>query len=718
MSITLHEAFAKNLDLDGSLKARAWDFLVKVGAHPTLRGLDLKLPKNPADRRVRSARVDHDHRAVLFLIGGDDDPHLILAAIKPHDEAYAYAERARLTVNPTSGALELRVLDEPAPVTPPAAAAPAPAPTTRAPVDERPQVLPFSVAELVTLGIDEDVAVRAVALRDEDELLALGAGLPRWQGAALLDLATGTGLDDVRRTYVIQPVAPPPDTDEALVEALERPTTRLDFAVMTGDDELRRALDTDLAAWRVFLHPSQRAAAYRVGWNGPARVTGGAGTGKTVVALHRAAHLAGRTDGRILLCTFTRTLARQLADDLVRLTGAEVASQVDVLGVDQLARRVARDAGLEVGRPLLDAQEQDLWAEAREVVGDLAPALSPAFLAEEHRDVVLAQGLTTEREYLRAVRRGRGTRLDRRQRGQVWAAVEHVRRALAQRGSTTFMQLAADAAAAAADGRGPRYRHAVVDEGQDLHAAHWRLLRALVPPGPDDLFISEDGHQRLYGRRVVLSRLGIETRGRSRRLTLNYRTTREILAVALQVLRDEAPVLDLEGDAEATDAYRSSLSGPTPTLRPFPTRAAEMTGALETIRDWLSESADEAAAGSIGVLLRRRRDAEDLARRLVSAGLPARHIGADDEGGTTPVLVATMHRAKGTEFRRVLVMHAETGTLPEPVALAAADDTDDAEARERFLLYVACSRAREDLVISWAGAPSPFLKNIRIAPNQ
>src|SRR5690606_20333066 len=110
----------------------------------------------------------------------------------------------------------------------------------------------------------------------------------------------------------------------------------------------------------------------------------------------------------------------------------------------------------------------------------------------------------------------------------------------------THTQAAAEAARLL-DGSGEaRYRHAIVDEAQDLHAAHWRLLRALVPAGTDDLFIVGDAHQRIYGRPLVLSRYGIETRGRSRRLTVNYRTSREILTWCSAVMQG-ASVDDLEG---------------------------------------------------------------------------------------------------------------------------------------------------------------------------
>lgn len=330
MSVIMSKEFHRAIDVDGSLKSRAWDFLTKLSRDADLTGLDVKIPQNAADRRVRTARVDLNHRAVLFAVGDEAEPMWLLAAIKPHDDAYAYAQTLTLEVNPANGAMEVlraRAIQQ-----------------TVAEFRQRPapedavQVLPFQVAELVDLGINPGVAEEAVRLTDEDDILDLAGDLPEWQQRVLLELAIGTPLEEIRATYELGRPSPGDDP----LEAVERPTSRMQFVYIDNDDELRRMMEGDFAAWRTYLHPKQRAVAYRETFNGPYRLAGGAGTGKTVVALHRAAFLAKRPGSRVLLCTFTRNLASNLHMDIRSLVTPDELPRVDGRGVDQVVRAVAQ----------------------------------------------------------------------------------------------------------------------------------------------------------------------------------------------------------------------------------------------------------------------------------------------------------------------------------------------------------------------------------------
>lgn len=702
MGVIMSKEFHRAVAVDGAMKAKAWDFLTKLSVDPDLAGLDVKIPKNVADKRVRTARVDLNHRAVLFAVGDAHEPMWLLAAIKPHDAAYAHAETVTLSVNPANGAMEVMRTDVVRETVDRYRARPGP--------ETVPPVLPFAVDELVGLGIDAGVAAEAVRVTSEDEILDLAAELPEWQQRALLELATGTSLDDVRTTYALD--GPPPDDDP--LAAVTRPVSRMEFVLLDGDDELRRVMEGDFAAWRTYLHPRQRAIARRPTWNGPYRLAGGAGTGKTVVALHRAAHLARRPGARVLLTTFTRTLATNLDTDVRSLVDADALERIDVLGIDQVVRAVVAAVDGAPGQLLSDREREDLWAEAVRAAAlppDLATAVTPGFLDVEYRTVVLALPEHSRGAYLAAKRPGRGVRLNRVQRAAVWAVVQAFVDAARAQGRTTFELLAARAAAILADpdlrDRAPRYDHAVVDEAQDLHAGHWRVLRGIVPPGPNDLFLCEDGHQRIYSERTVLSRFGIETRGRSRRLTLNYRTSRQNLAFALGVI-DGAAVRDLEGDDETVAGYHSTFTGPVPVLRGFATPAAEAEALVDTVRGWLDAGVDPA---SIAVLSRRSAEQDRARLALQEAGIPVELLHRDGPATRGAVRIASMHRAKGTEFSRVAVIGAGDGIVPLRwlVDELPAPDRAAALTRERSLLYVACSRARDELVVSWSGEPSPFL---------
>lgn len=728
-TVVLAKEFQKGLSaVEGSLKPRAWDLLRKLSADADLTGLDLKAPRGARDPRVRTARVTDNYRAVLFAAGQEHDQYFLLVAIRPHDEAYAYAARITMRLNPANGVFEV-LRGSASGAAPSAHTTPAVPRTGRS---DRPPLLPFTAAELAEVGILPELADRAVAVSDEDALQELCLDAPEWQARALLDLAFGASLKEVRDTYGRSAAAsaepdsglpaaePPRDADDPrqLRESLNQPASQMEFVIVEGDEHLRQMLDGDFAAWRTFLHPDQRALVER-DRNGPYRVAGGAGTGKTVVAMHRAVHLAARSpQARVLVTTFTRNLAAELKLQLARLAGPEASGRIEVLGIDQLARWVVSRADGGAINVLNGRDERRQWERAIAAATDLSTTdrqlMTSYFLQDEYRHVILGQGVTELTQYLSASRQGRGARLNRLQRARVWQVVEEFNRQLAVDNRTTYAVIAARAAdLASSDDTRPKsntYDHVVIDEGQDLSPAHWRLLRGVVARGPNDIFLCEDAHQRIYGERVVLSRYGIETRGRSERLTLNYRTTRQVLRYATGILRDGA-FHDLDGDAESTSRYRSLLAGPTPTVRGFPDRSTERAFVVGTVRSWLEQSPTLEPA-SLAVLVHDVSVRDEVARALQEAGVPTVVVNTDGESASAAVQVATMHRAKGTEFARVVVAGAGAEAIPSAWRLEqATDDGERAEIeqRERCLLYVACTRARDELVVTYTGEPSRFL---------
>jgi hypothetical protein len=702
MGVIMSKEFHRAIDVDGSMKSRAWDFLTKLSRDADLTGLDLKMPQNAIDRRVRTARVDLNHRAVLFAVGDAIEPMWLLAAIKPHDDAYTYAQTLTLEVNPANGAME--VLRTRAITAKVAEFRERPAP------EDAVQVLPFRAQELVALGINADVAEEAVRLTTEDDILDLAGDLPEWQQRVLLELAIGTSLDEIRATYELDK----PSTGDDPVAAVERPTSRMQFVYIDNDEELRRMMEGDFAAWRTYLHPKQRAVAYRETYNGPYRLAGGAGTGKTVVALHRAAFLARRPDARVLLCTFTRNLAANLQMDVRGLLKPDELPRLQVLGADQVVWAIVSAVDGPPGQPLGSREEETLWEDAvrsSRAPADLVPTLTPAFLSGEYRTVVLGMPVQTREAYLQVKRTGRGVRLNRVQRAAVWNVLEAFGSSARTQGKITFELLAARAAQIIEDPvlceQVPTYDHVVVDEGQDLHAGHWRVLRGVVAPAPNDMFICEDGHQRIYGERTVLSRFGIETRGRSRRLTLNYRTSRQNLTFALGVIGGQK-VLDLEGDEDTVAGYHSSFTGPAPITRGFPGVAEEMKFLVDTVRAWLDLGV---AASAIAVLGRRTAEQDRARLALQHEGIAVELLQKEGAGNAMAVKIASMHRAKGTEFSRVIVIGAEAGVVPLDWVFENQPESEHGvvQGRERSLFYVACSRARDELIVTWSGTASPFL---------
>jgi superfamily I DNA/RNA helicase len=332
---------------------------------------------------------------------------------------------------------------------------------------------------------------------------------------------------------------------------------------------------------------------------------------------------------------------------------------------------------------------------------------APTFLNREWEQVILAQDLHTEQDYLTCSRAGQGTPLGKAQRRQVWQLAQQVESELSALGRSTFLQLANEAARFLHDSGEPLYQHVIIDEAQDLHPALWRLLRAAVPPGPDDMFIVGDVHQRIYDNHVSLAKVGINVRGRSRRLTVNYRTTQEILALAVPTL-GKTPVTGLDDEADSLTGYRSPLHGGRPEVHAAGSREAELAALAERVHGWIGEGIEPHA---IGIAARAGYMAEQAAAALKAAGIPVTSLTA--KSAKDAARVGTMHRMKGLEFQAVAVIGVADGVVPAPAAVTPAETDLLAHAqdlqRERCLLFVACTRARDHLYVSYSGSPSPFL---------
>ena len=615
--------------------------------HHTHAGLHLEKLNHPKDDRVRTIRIDQSWRGVVLAPDSGDAYSLI--RVLPHDDAISYARSHRFSANLARGVLDVTDLD------------------------------------------------------------AMQKMLPESQYNVLLGLAAGQTPEEVWAEISRYAPSEPVDADN-LVRAMERTPQRVVF--VDNNAELERILEHPFAKWRTFLHPTQRKIAYAARYSGPAQVTGGAGTGKTVTALHRAAFLAERVSGElgageqrrsVLLTTFTTNLAESLRTQFELLVDSEdVRRQVDILNVDKLARQVvqqARGTG-----PSILTDTNGLWEGAATQAG---LSFTPTFLEREWEQVILAQDLRGEQEYLTCSRAGQGTPLGKAQRRQVWRLAEEVEAGLRSRGQSTFLQLANEAARHLRESGKPPYRHVIVDEAQDLYPAQWRLLRAVAAPGPDDLFITGDVHQRIYDNRVSLAKVGVSVRGRSRKLTVNYRTTQEILALAVPALGKSSET-GLDDEADTLEDYRSPLHGGRPEIHAATSREAELEALVDRVRGWMDEGIEPHA---IGIAARARWLGEKATTALKTADIPVARLA--DTSADNAVRVGTMHGMKGLEFQAVAVFGVSDGIVPSPRAVTASESDPVAHAqdlqRERCLLFVACTRARDHLYLSYSGTPSPFL---------
>ncbi|TDU83153.1 UvrD-like helicase family protein [Kribbella voronezhensis] len=680
--------------LDRKLQDRVSDVFSKFN-EATHAGIHLEKVGNARDDRLRSIRIDKFWRGVV-LAPESGDTYTLLKVL-PHDDAYVWAQRRQVSINTVTGRIEIRdveAIDATLPELSRAAGG----------KDER-LFSQVSDGDLRRLGVDNQTREFAGVLTDIVQLEAARAFLPQHQWEALYGLAAGLTPEEVWSELGAPPADEQIDPDD-VDAAVERTAERV--VLVSGSAELLEVFRRPLDLWRVYLHPSQRkvvAASYR----GPARVTGGPGTGKTVVAMHRAYHLARQGSGQVLVTTFTSTLATSLQMGLDLLVDdPKVRERIVVQHVDQFAHHVFRKR---LGHPKLlsPTDETRRW---RQVLRALKLPVTETFMSEEWRQVVLAQQVPDGEAYLAAKRTGRGRPLGSRQRTQVWAAIDAFQRGLIEAGLWTHETIQAEAAAVLGEASDKPFRHVVVDEAQDLNPNQWRLLRAAVAPASDDVFIAGDTHQRIYQHRISLKDVGLNVAGRSARLTVSYRTTAEILAWSLNMLHGQQ-IDDMDGGSETIAGYRCETHGTLPQLKSFAGRTDEYRALSEQVRTWIDAGVEP---GEIGVTARSNSAVDTLILELRRSDIDAYAL-ADSQARSSGVAVGTMHRMKGLEFRCMAVVGVTTNQVPPPSAITPVEEDrathlQDLQ-RERCLLFVACTRAREQLYVSWHGTPSDFIDQVR-----
>lgn len=666
----------------------------------TGQGLQLHKIDSSKDPNFWSARVNRDIRIIVHKTAAS----FLLAFVAHHDDAYKWAERRRIEAHPKTGAVQIvevrERVEEIARATP-----------RQMPLDLGDGLAPIAIEPTVasaaqpfkTLGRDDLLAVGVpedwlddVLDATEDRFLDLGAHLPAEASEALLSYATTGILAKPEPVVVADPFAHP--------DAQRR------FRVVENVEELERALDLPWEKWTVFLHPSQKAWAER-SLAGPARVAGSAGTGKTVVALHRAVRLASRADTRVLLTTFSEPLAASLARKVKILAGdnAPAVSRITVAPFFGIARELYQLVFARSPNLVQDDLLRSLIMKARDA--ENAAKFSERFLMSEWTHVVDAWQIKTADAYADVPRLGRKNRMGKKQRDALWPVFARVIESIASRGLETESSVftaVADHYAAKPD---KPFAHIVVDEAQDLGVPELRFLAAIAPTSADALFFAGDLGQRIFQQPFSWKALGVNVQGRSATLKVNYRTSHQIREAADRLLA--ASVSDVDGREEERKGTISCFNGPVPVAVVADDNAAEAKAVGAFVARCL---ADGIAAEEIGVFVRTR-DCLTRARGAVAAGgASASEITLYKGPAAGAVRIGVMHLAKGLEFKAVAVMACDDGLLPLRQRLeAVADESelDDVYETERQLFYVACTRARDRLMVSGVKPGSEFMKDMK-----
>jgi hypothetical protein len=586
--------------------------------------------------------------------------------------------------------------------------------------------------ELAGFGFGPLVVQHLRKLEDRDALLELADDLPEADFEKAFNLLAfghpdGEAGAAVKRDAEPEalPEAEPPtptEDDVELEKQIQDPYAGAWFTRMEPE-QLEALLAAPIEDWMLFLHPDQRSVVRR-NFNGPARVRGSAGTGKTVVVLHRAAELARRYDphstddgGRILVTTFIKSLPPVLEHLYKRLPDAR-PQLVRFINVDKLAYEVCRDGQQtpSIDPRAVEAACATAWKQVNTPDGPLRRlGVTEQYATEEVTSVIKGRGIAELDSYLSAKRTGRKLQLSEGARRQMWDFHLAWDEGLAQRGVQDFADIILRARDIARARPTSTFRAALIDEAQDLTLAGLQLIRALVngpdPDRTDGLFLAGDGAQRIYPGGFTLRQAGVNVRGRTTVLNVNYRNTAEVLAVALATTGADS-VDDLEEQfTREEDAGQTQRHGPVPELL----IADDDTAQYELVAQKITATVDDASngvdSGDIAVLCPSNKIAKAVRSALRDHHIPTLDLNDCDGVPSSSVKVGTHHRVKGLEFKAVVLTDLTDGVFPRTrPGHVTADEWADQEATTLAALFVAMTRARDQLTLTCVVHPSPLLE--------
>lgn len=681
--------------LPRQIQGKVTEFINKFRNNPQAPGINYEKINGGKDKKIWSVRIDDTYRGIT--VRQPETGVYLLLWVGHHDEAYAWAKNKKCEINPRTGAIQVYDIIT-TPVIEPAT---------------QDFVLFAEVTDdaLIELGVPEDQIPLVRSIGNANEFYEKKGSFSEDTFEALSWIVEGIPVNEVIDLFKEEKGGQEPAAN--LADALDSPLSQKSFAIVEGEVELRRIMAEPLEKWRVFLHPTQRKIVNK-NYSGPARVLGGAGTGKTVVAMHRAKHLAAglKDKERILFTTFTANLASDIKDNLRKICTLEEFRRIDVINLDAWVSQFLREHGYSA-EIAYDEKIRDLWEEA--VAGnDFSGEFPVSFYEEEYNRVVVAREAFSLEKYVKASRTGRGTRLNRKKRMDIWKVFEAYQNLMKEkqiRDINTAMyecRLLIEK-----EPSQTRYQHIVVDEGQDLSSNAFRLLRSIAgEEHQNDIFIVGDAHQRIYKNKAVLSKCGINIRGRSSVLRINYRTTEEIRKAAFAFLNGIS-FDDLDDSIDTGDRCQSLTHGSVPEVIACANANAEFGMVLAKVKGLIEAGV---SAKNICIVARTHKLLDDYISHFTSSGMRCYEIKGNkaDDRGLDGLRVATMHRVKGLEFQYVFIVAANSKIIPLEAAIEHMDSVSEQETMtaEKCLLYVALTRAQKGAYISGYGRISEFIPQL------
>lgn len=642
---------------------------------------------------MHSIRVDGSYRCIV-MSPENNDVYLLLW-VDNHDDAYDWAKKHKCTVNSQTGSLEIIQATHDIETVPL--------------VEKQTNKSFFSKfkdKELLKLGVKEELLEHVKSIGDENELDEFRKYITEEVYEGLFYLLSGDSYEDVYNYLYAENNTDVGEDD--FTKALDNNSSKRTFYVVEENDtELMNMLNAPLEKWRVFLHPSQRKLVEKE-YNGPLRVLGGAGTGKTVVAMHRAKYLASHVNlfgnKKILFTTYTKNLAIDIYENLKKICDADILLNIEVKNLDQWVFEFLTKHGYK-NEIVYSDKTNSLWEQALTLKSNELD-LSDEFFKEEWERVIQANSISNLNDYIKVSRAGRGTRLSRAQRKLIWEVFEEYKLLMSVKNYKEPSDAMRDVRTLLKNSETDSlYAHIVVDEAQDFNAEAFRLLREIVPESKNDLFLVGDAHQRIYGHKVVLGQCGINIRGRSKKLKLNYRTTDEIRKWSVALLNGET-IDDMDDGIDTNSDYKSLYHGPKPLIQGFTSYEEEVLYIDEYIKNIKRDDENS----RICIVARTQKIIDGYSNYFTNKNISTIKISRNKKDNilNNGIRLATMHRVKGLDFDHVIIASMNAGIVP----LEVFDKSDEQQIederllREKSIVFVAATRAKKSLLVTSYGEKS------------
>lgn len=680
--------------LPKKIQTKVVNFQRKFRECTTANGMHLEPIAQFNDASMRTARIDDNYRAVIGLI--DDNAYLLY--VGTHENAYNWGIRKKLVWNDHTQACQLVTIHQIS--------------ETIVKTEECEEIYPYAYVldeQWLKIGVPEELIAQVKLIKSLDDLELLEEYLPTDAFENIYNLLDGENINDI--IAEIEDGQAKENEDQLLSNNNKRR-----FVELTDDDALQRILDNDMDKWQLFLHPSQQKLV-DADYKGTMKVSGGAGTGKTVAALHRLKHLSGNPEAKILFTTYTRTLRENL-EELVKKMGIN-RSRCTLSNIDQVLIETARQYYIKDGYKILDYSGDEeslkLW---REILETEVTEFDEKFLYDEYIDVIVYFGNTDVKSYMMQQRVGRTKALSRKQRIEIWKLVEKYIELKQERKVVDRLELFNETTRYLNDNNIRPYTNVIADEFQDFSNPELKFLRALVAEVRNDLFLTGDPMQRIYsGRKINFGAAGINVRGvRSRRLKINYRTTEPIKKVAVSVIKG-ITFEDMDGGTESMNGYVSLIhGGEKPIYKIVGNATDEVTQTVEWVNECINNQINAndicIAAPSTGLM-------KELQSYLHTNGIAYKVLkGTSKQGASNGISLCTLHSLKGLEFKVVVLIGINERNIPSKVTegypFTGMDALDKKEflSSKRSLLYVAITRARQLVYMVGYGEPCGLVESI------